>query len=194
MDEHIEVRQNLATPWLRTKFTLASDTLIGEIPNTAFGLIKTGKRKINQPLRSITNVSVETRFNIRRLVTAVLALFSGVLIVADTPILGVFLLLLGALMAVHVYTVEFVVRDASGADQNAEVSVRDRQVVRDFAEIVNRAVVNSTQDQRRRDADASSEGTDPVAQLERLKGLLDSNAITQEEYDDQKRRILRNGS
>ena len=40
---------------------------------------------------------------------------------------------------------------------------------------------------------ASSEETDPVARLERLKGLLDSNAITQEEYDDQKRRILRNG-
>ena len=190
--QQIEVRQNLATPWLKSGFTLTGDTLAGEVPNAILGLVKGGTRQINQPLRTITNISTETRFSVFSLIVAIAGVAMGLVLLSQAPLVALIAIVAGVYMGLYVYTAELVITDASGEDQHADVSILDQEAVRSFAKAVNQAVVESTSAQRGPPGPPlpAAAGQDPIEQIERLKALLDTGAITQPEFEAQKQRIL----
>lgn len=139
----VQVRPSLLTPHLRTTLSLGPDRIEGSMPNTLFGLIPLGKKTITQPLKGVSNVSVDTKVEGPRLVMGVLFAMLGIvlLFVGDgSAALAVIAIVLGIALLLVSFRAELIISDASGSKLRVPASFLDRDPLEGFARAVNDAV------------------------------------------------------
>lgn len=138
----VHVRPSLLTPYLRTRLSLSTDRIEGSMPNTLFGLIPLGKKTITQPLKGVSNVSVDTKVEGTRLLIGALLVLLGIMLsFADgSAVLAVLVIVLGVALLLVSFRAELVIADASGSKLKVPVSYLDREPLEGFAREVNDAV------------------------------------------------------
>lgn len=112
------------------------------MPNTLFGLIPLGKKTITQPLKGVSNVSVDTKVEGTRLLIGALLVLLGIMLsFADgSAVLAVLVIVLGVALLLVSFRAELVIADASGSKLKVPVSYLDREPLEGFAREVNDAV------------------------------------------------------
>jgi uncharacterized membrane protein YidH (DUF202 family) len=130
---------NLLLAWLKTDFTITSKRIVGEQPNTLLGLIPFGKKEVTYPLKNIASVSVSTKFHAKRFV---LGLFLGFLGIATLDGVGFIFLLLAVLPLLNCFTSSLDIRNNSGQATNLELSILEKDKVKDFVKQVNTCIAD----------------------------------------------------
>ncbi|MBP3041701.1 hypothetical protein J9303_19865, partial [Bacillaceae bacterium Marseille-Q3522] len=88
---------NLVLAWLKTSFSLTNKRIIGNEPNTVFGLIPLGVKEVTYPLKNVASVSVSTKFHFKRFVLGIILILLGLSTMGSSFFWGLILLLLGAI-------------------------------------------------------------------------------------------------
>lgn len=131
---------NLILFWLKANYILTNKRVTGHTPNTLFGLIPLGQAQIAQPLKTIASVSSSTKFSILRLIIGIIFLIIGFSIIGSSFIVGIILLLLGAINILNCYTATFVITNNAGESTGYEISILEKSKVVEFINEVNTVV------------------------------------------------------
>ncbi len=191
----VAVRSDMLFSWLKSRLTLTSHRLEGKTPNTVF-LIPMGEKKVTQPLDRISHVSVDAKPELRRLlIGTIFSLLAYQAFEGGNVVGGIVTGVVAAVAFIQAPSARFVVADASGKEQVVSVSILDRQEVERFAELVNRQVagVHSSQpavSPTTPEVLPASGATDRMSQLAQLHRLHQEGALTEAEYENEKRRLL----
>jgi hypothetical protein len=182
------VRSNLLLFWFRTTASLLTDRLEVVVPNS-FLLIPAGSRRVIQPLNRITHVAVSTRYHAFRMAIGVALVVGAAHYFEQGEDGGPGLLIAAGLFFAYSVTARLMVTDASGSRELIPVSIIDRRKVEGFAEVVKQAVAGPPVT-RWPVASTGAERSDRVAQLAELHRLFEAGAISRDEYDREKQRLL----
>lgn len=87
--------------YLKGKVQIDSDFVHYKIPNTILGLIPMGASEESIPLKSISNVKIENRTNLKSLIIGAFIAFLGVISFVDSILLALILLAIGVNMATN---------------------------------------------------------------------------------------------
>lgn len=135
-----EFTTNLILSWIKTKFSLTSKRIVGSEPNTLFGAIPLGSKEITYPLKSIAGVGVSTKFHFKRLLLGLFLVFTGFGFLGDSFLVGLILLLLGALPLLNSYTSTLSITNNAGQSHNIEMSILEKDKVQDFVQKTNNSI------------------------------------------------------
>lgn len=141
--EEERVRSSLLTPHVRTRLTLYSDRIQAFVPRTFLGLIPMGSEEIAQPLKTVRNVSVQTRLETDRLMLGACYLIVGVVLLFISDPLGPGVILIGGLLSARSFGADFVIEGSSGVNVKVPISIFDRKRAWSFARAVNTIVVSA---------------------------------------------------
>ena len=182
-----EARTNLVFFWLKTQLILTTNRLVGTIPNTVLLAFPVGRKEITQPLNRISNVSLDSRFHVIRLILGLVALLAGVSLLSNGGNPTV-LFVIGAIAMAYSYTATVSITDNSGRSQNIPVSVLDKAEIERFIDVVNKSLSESNASERANPG--PSHPTDRMAQLARLGDLKLNGVLTDAEFQAEKRKLL----
>lgn len=131
---------NLVLFWLKADYKLTNKRITGVTPNTLLGFIPIGKKQIAQPLKTIASVMSSTKFHPKRFVIGMIFLA----IVGNTinelesfDPMALFFFIIGAVNLANSYTSTFIISNTGGQNQTYEISILEKQKVKDFVDKVN---------------------------------------------------------
>ena len=147
---NVSVRSSIVFYWLKTKFSLTESMVVGNSPNTIFGLIPVGRNEVSQPLNRISRVQVSTKVEPGSLVIgALLVLLSLMLfsngLSAGSILLGLLMLVAAVAAFAMSYRAEFIITDNGGGKQQVLVSPLDKEEIQRFAQAVNERLATQTE-------------------------------------------------
>ena len=189
------VRTNLVFFWLKTNLILTNRRVAGAVPNTVLLLFPVGRKDTTQPLNRISNVSFESKFKVIQAFGALLFLAFAVTNGAGTAgdiVTVVLYLIIAAVLAAWSWVATINLSDSSGQGQKIPVSVLDKAEVERFTGVVNRALADTDIADPRPTAapEPPSVVPDRIEQLQRLTDLKNQGALTDDEFETEKRRLL----
>ena len=132
-------RPNLLLFWLRDTYMVTNKRLALKCANTIFGFIPLGFEEKSIPMGSIAGINSSFKVKPVRLLLAgfmaLLMLFQGLSMIADSSVGGFFLLLLGAFfgaIAANSMMASLSVTNNGGGVNEVTVSVLDKAALDDF--------------------------------------------------------------
>lgn len=131
---------SLTTPWLKANFNLSSKRLSGSVPNLLLGLIPIGKREFTYPLKNVSGILVSTKFYLSRLIIGLILISVGLSSIKESFIIGILILLFGASTLVNCLTTSFLISNSAGQKEGYQLSILDKNSVKDFVDKVNNTV------------------------------------------------------
>lgn len=127
---------NLVLAWLKTNLSLTNKRMIGETPNTLFGLFPLGKKQITYPLRNISSVGVSTKFHIGRFFLG-LVFFTGF---GFATITNIIYSALSIFFFASSYTTSLNITSNSGSNSFIEMSILEKEKAESFANKINKCI------------------------------------------------------
>jgi hypothetical protein len=122
--------------FLKVRMAVTNKRLVGEAPNTLFGIIPLGSRRVAYPLSNITGVAAATRFS------APSVLIAAVLLLLGVTAGNIILILVGVVAALRSVRTVIEVVNAGGQRMGHDISVFDQSRAMAFAEHINAVLAN----------------------------------------------------
>ncbi len=139
----VDVRPSPLLFWLKVNLRLSEKGLNGRNPNTIFGIIPAGYNSVSYSLKQISGVGVETKVSVPKVIFGVLFAFTGLFGILSGEFLFSFVLLLvGAGIFAAGLTAALAITNTGGVTQYIKVSLIDRSRLEDFAQKVQKAVLD----------------------------------------------------
>lgn len=91
----VEFARVFLFPWVKGKISLENRMVKTRRVNTILGVIPAGKDDQTMPLSNITSVGINTQYNIKSILTGVVAAAAGLMMFTSSFLLGLVLLLVG---------------------------------------------------------------------------------------------------
>ena len=133
---------NLILFWLKANYVLTNKRVTGDTPNTLFGLIPLGTAQIAQPLKTIASVASSTKFSFMRLIVGAALLIGGIFSMGGSFILGLILVIIGAINILNCFTATFVITNNAGQSTGYEISILEKAKVVAFTDEVNSVIAD----------------------------------------------------
>lgn len=189
------VRTSLVFFWLRTSLTLTNKRLMGTVPNTMLAVFPVGRREMTQPLDRISNVGYDAKFYLVRFLIGVVLLLGsiGLLTDGDTFASGFLFLVIAVLVLGWSWVARITVTDNSGKANDIPVSMLDKEEINRFLGVVNRTLAeghHTATTSHQQAGTTTNPGPDRIEQLQRITALRESGALTEDEFQAEKRKIL----
>ncbi len=128
--------KNIIFFWRKSRFSLTSKKLTGQVPNTILWIIPAGKYEIVHPVKSISSVGCTTKVHFIRFILGIFLLFWAVVIhsVGSLIVYGI----PASLALLNSYTTKFEVFTNTARPQDFEVSILEKEKMKNFVtEITN---------------------------------------------------------
>ena len=122
--------------FIKSSLYLTNKRLIAHIPNVVLFVFPLGSNTATYPLRNIAAVSTKTRFKFFRLILAFFLVTTGLALVTES-MLGVILLLMGALLAIESFIHSISMQSSSAAGVFYRIAFWEQSKARDFTNQVN---------------------------------------------------------
>jgi hypothetical protein len=129
---------NLILFWLKANYTLTSKRVTGDTPNTLFGLIPLGKKEFSQPLKTVASVASSTQLHLKVLIVGLILV--GVGFTMMDSIVGIVLLVIGAINLLNSYTAVFLITNNAGQSEGYSISILEKSKVESFVNEVNTVI------------------------------------------------------
>jgi hypothetical protein len=123
--------------WLKTSIGVSTTRIVTRRPNTILGIIPLGYSDANYPLTNVAGVGVNTKFSVGKLFFGLIFLIGGFASVAKLPGLGIFLLVIAALLLVNMFRAGLVVVNNAGGKDGVVVSIFQKSKLEQFREVIN---------------------------------------------------------
>ena len=133
---------NLILFWLKANYCLTNKRVTGTSPNTFMGIIPLGKSEISQPLKTIASVSSSTEFWFKTFLIGVIFTGAGFYMLGSSFLIGIILILIGAINILNCYTSSFVITNSAGEAQYYYLSILEKSKVQSFVTEVNTVIAD----------------------------------------------------
>ena len=133
--------KNMIFFWRKSRFSLTSKKLTGQVPNTILWIIPAGKYEIVHPVKSISSVGCTTKVHPFRFILGILLLFCaavihsfGSLIVYGVP---------ASILLLNSYTTRFEIFTNTARPQDFEVSILEKEKMKCFVSCITNLITKS---------------------------------------------------
>ena len=126
--------------FLKTKAALTDRRVAWERPTTVLGLIPVGSQRDSIPLNSIASVGTKTALGIWRLVFGIVILLGGLGAIANSPLGGLILLVIGLALILSAFQARLTVVNNGGQRYSIFVPVNARDKAQQFADQINTTI------------------------------------------------------
>lgn len=165
----VEFSRSFLFPWVKGRISLDNRMVKTRRVRTILGVIPAGKDDQTMPLSNISSVAVDTRYDIKSILTGIVAAGVGFMLFTSSPLLGFLLLLVGVVyIGSGIYTLINFVR--GGQDYFIRAACYNKKALVEIADIINQALVETElgKDSRTGAADVAK------AQAEQTDRLIDA--------------------
>lgn len=126
--------------WLKSSVAASNMRIQYRGPNTLLGIIPLGAETQTIPLRNIASVDTSVKFWLGRLIIGAILFFAGLSLLANSPLVGIILLLLGIANLANTMTMTLNFVNQAGGKNSITVSILEKAKLNQLANAIQERV------------------------------------------------------